>query len=148
VRERLEQARRELDAIIESLRNGSSEPPAGEERGEARPSPPVAEPALCQADGHTAPPAPAQAGAQGGVPVPTATTPEQPSSTPLDPESHSAAGADSEPVDEDADGARLVALNMALNRTPRDEIAKYLAEHFTLADREGLLDDIYASIGG
>ena len=43
----------------------------------------------------------------------------------------------------DEAGARLIALNMALNGTPREETAKYLAEHFALGDAEGLLDDVY-----
>ncbi|MGI9185226.1 MAG: DivIVA domain-containing protein [Solirubrobacteraceae bacterium] len=49
---------------------------------------------------------------------------------------------------DDAEGARLIALNMALNGTPRDETAKYLSENFTLADRDGLLDEVYASVEG
>jgi hypothetical protein len=44
----------------------------------------------------------------------------------------------------DEAGARLIALNMALDGTPREETARYLAEHFTLADPEGLLDDVYS----
>ena len=33
---------------------------------------------------------------------------------------------------------------MALNGTPRDETDRYLSENFDLADREGLLDEVYA----
>jgi DivIVA domain-containing protein len=51
------------------------------------------------------------------------------------------------PSDDEA-GARLVALNMALEGTPREQTAAYLAEHYTLSDVEGLLDDVYASAGG
>ncbi len=51
-----------------------------------------------------------------------------------------------EPVAEDLEGARLVALNMALNGTPRDETDHYLAENFELADRQSLLDEVYASV--
>ncbi len=47
----------------------------------------------------------------------------------------------------DSEGARLVALNMALNGTPREETDRYLAEHFELGDREALLDDVYARVG-
>jgi hypothetical protein len=55
-----------------------------------------------------------------------------------------------EPVEDgdDTEGARLIALNMALNGTPRDETDRYLAENFTLADRESLLDEVYASVEG
>ena len=47
------------------------------------------------------------------------------------------------PADADDAGARLIALNMALSGTPREETARYLAEHFQLADAEALLDDVY-----
>jgi DivIVA domain-containing protein len=47
----------------------------------------------------------------------------------------------------DEAGARLIALNMALGGSPRDETARYLAEHFSLADPEALLDDVYARAG-
>jgi DivIVA domain-containing protein len=47
----------------------------------------------------------------------------------------------------DSEGARLIALNMALNGTPRDETDRYLADHFELDDREALLDDVYARVG-
>jgi DivIVA domain-containing protein len=47
----------------------------------------------------------------------------------------------------DETGARLIALNMALSGTPREETARYLAEHFALADADGLLDDVYARAG-
>jgi DivIVA domain-containing protein len=49
---------------------------------------------------------------------------------------------------DDAEGARLIALNMALNGTPREETAKYLSENFQLSDRDGLLDEVYASVEG
>jgi DivIVA domain-containing protein len=49
---------------------------------------------------------------------------------------------------DDTEGARLIALNMALNGTPRDETDRYLAENFELADRDGLLDEVYASVEG
>jgi DivIVA domain-containing protein len=51
-----------------------------------------------------------------------------------------------EPVAEDLEGARLVALNMALNGTPREETDRYLAENFTLDDRQLLLDEVYSSV--
>jgi DivIVA domain-containing protein len=43
------------------------------------------------------------------------------------------------------ESARLIALNMVMNRTPRDEIDRYLAENFRLTDRGGLLDEVYSS---
>ncbi len=49
---------------------------------------------------------------------------------------------------EDLDGARLVALNMALNGDSREETGQYLAENFAVPDREQLLDEVYAAIEG
>ncbi len=50
------------------------------------------------------------------------------------------------PAPDDA-GARLIALNMALSGSSREETARYLAENFTLADPEALLDDVFARAG-
>ena len=47
-----------------------------------------------------------------------------------------------------AEGARLIALNMALNGTPRDETARYLEQNFELEDQDALLDEVYARVGG
>jgi DivIVA domain-containing protein len=60
---------------------------------------------------------------------------------------HAAAGSAGAGSD-DTEGARLIALNMALNGTPREETDRYLAENFQLADRAGLLDEVYASVEG
>jgi DivIVA domain-containing protein len=49
---------------------------------------------------------------------------------------------------EDLEGARLIALNMALNGNAREDIDRYLAENFDLADRDALLDEVYASVEG
>ena len=46
----------------------------------------------------------------------------------------------------DTEGARLIALNMALNGTPREETDRYLADNFELDDRGQLLDEVYASV--
>ncbi|MGI8579594.1 MAG: DivIVA domain-containing protein [Solirubrobacteraceae bacterium] len=59
---------------------------------------------------------------------------------------HAAAPANGD--ESDSEGARLIALNMALNGTPRDETDRYLAENFDLADRSTLLDEVYASVEG
>lgn len=48
----------------------------------------------------------------------------------------------------DLDGARLIALNMALNGESREQADRYLAENFDLSDREKLLDEVYAAIEG
>jgi DivIVA domain-containing protein len=63
------------------------------------------------------------------------------------------AAPDEEPAEQgpaggDAEGARLVALNMALSGSSREETERYLAErNFAVADRAALLDDVYAKIG-
>lgn len=47
----------------------------------------------------------------------------------------------------DEAGARLVALNMALEGAPREQAGRFLAEHYDIPDMEGLLDDVYTSAG-
>ena len=59
------------------------------------------------------------------------------------------AGADGDGAaseDDDIEGARLIALNMALNGQSREETDKYLAENFDLTDRAALLDEVYATV--
>jgi gas vesicle protein len=57
-----------------------------------------------------------------------------------------------EPVPQPADlpagqeGARVIALNMALNGSPREETARYLAENFELDDPDALLDEVYSRL--
>jgi DivIVA domain-containing protein len=48
----------------------------------------------------------------------------------------------------DRDDARLIALNMALNGTSREETERYLAQNFELPDRRGLVDEVYATVEG
>jgi len=71
--------------------------------------------------------------------APAAATPAQPA------EPVQAPAAD---PDADAEGARLIALNMALSGEPREATDRYLAENFDLADRSVLLDEVYASVEG
>jgi DivIVA domain-containing protein len=49
---------------------------------------------------------------------------------------------------DDIEGARLIALNMALNGNSREDIDRYLDENFDLDDRDALLDEVYASVEG
>jgi hypothetical protein len=53
-----------------------------------------------------------------------------------------------EPETADLDGARLIALNMALNGDSREQTDRYLAENFQLSNRRQLLDEVYAAIEG
>jgi DivIVA domain-containing protein len=48
----------------------------------------------------------------------------------------------------DLDGARLIALNMALNGESREATDLYLAENYQLADRQQLIEEVYAAIEG
>jgi DivIVA domain-containing protein len=92
----------------------------------------------------------ARAYAEDGFEAPTA--PAGPSSESASDEqglfSEPAAGSDATPVNGDLDGARLVALNMALNGDSREDTARYLEENFAVPDRERLLDEVYAAIEG
>ncbi len=45
------------------------------------------------------------------------------------------------------EGARLIALNMALDGIPREETARYLEENFELEDAKAILDEVYARVG-
>jgi hypothetical protein len=44
------------------------------------------------------------------------------------------------------EGARVIALNMALNGSSREDTARYLSENFELEDPEALLDEVYARV--
>jgi hypothetical protein len=46
----------------------------------------------------------------------------------------------------DLEGARLTALNMALNGDSRKATARYLAEHFGLSEPDRLIDEVYAAV--
>lgn len=75
------------------------------------------------------------------APEPVAPTPE----ADADRAPGDAPAVDARPEDEEA--ARIVALDMALGGTPREETERYLAEHYALTDPGGLLDDVYALAG-
>jgi DivIVA domain-containing protein len=49
---------------------------------------------------------------------------------------------------DDTESARLIALNMALSGSTREETDRYLADHFRLTDRRGLLDEVFESLEG
>jgi DivIVA domain-containing protein len=89
------------------------------------PPPPVAAAASPSLSSSSPPPAPVPA------PLVPASPPEQ-----------------SATENDDLDGARLIALNMALNGESRVATDRYLAEHYDLADRHKLLDEVYAAIEG
>lgn len=149
--QRIDAMESELGALIESLRTGANRLTAdltllqgnmGELYDAAGGPPPVA----------TAPVA--------SEPVAAPLEPSAPEPVALEPEPVEAAGlvepavaaqpplpASAGDAGGDVEGARLVALNMALNGTPRDETDAYLRDNFDLPDREGLLDEVYATVG-
>jgi DivIVA domain-containing protein len=116
---RLDDLERELGALLEALRK------SGEKLNEG----------LAQLQ--------SQASDLSGVVEPPA-APDEIVSVPGPPETPESTG---NGASEDEAGARLIALNMALSGTPREETARYLAEHFTLDDPEALLDDVYNRAG-
>lgn len=100
-----------------------------------------------------APPAPAPAPASAPVVVPaplaaTAPVPASPTLPPVSPPATAPRTDASERGGDDLDGARLVALNMALNGEPREQTDRYLADSFQLTDRAKLLDEVYAAVEG
>jgi hypothetical protein len=111
---RLDELERELGGLLDALRKSGERLNEGLERLQA------------------------QAGELGAV---AGEEPAEPADD-LEPADVVAAG-NGAPADADEAGARLIALNMALSGTPREETARYLAEHFRLTDPEALLDDVY-----
>jgi len=73
---------------------------------------------------------------------------EDPVDAELEPEAIRAPAAGTAGGDDDVEGARLIALNMALNGQTREETDKYLAENFDLSDRATLLDEVYSTVEG
>jgi hypothetical protein len=57
------------------------------------------------------------------------------------------AGGGEEPVREEPEGARIVALNMVLDGKSRDEVATHLRDEFDYPDSDKLLDDVYSRVG-
>jgi hypothetical protein len=94
------------------------------------------------------PPAPQAAAAKPPLSPPESTDPN----AHLDPEGPAAADGVGAPQaateNGDLDGARLVALNMALNGESREDAERYLAENYELVDRGKLIDEVYAAIEG
>jgi DivIVA domain-containing protein len=153
--ERIDAMENELGALIESLRTGSNRlnadlqllegnlasvknavvprPQFEPEAGSAAQRPPAAPPEAVE---QAAPAVPSAEPFEQSVDVTGAAAGEVLANGSAEP--RPANGGDDE-------SARLIALNMVMNRTPRDEIDRYLAENFRLTDRRGLLDEVYSS---
>ena len=144
LRERIEQMERDMTQLIIDLREG-----ADRLRGDldglqagtdalstaraATPSAPAPSPPLPEPRAVAPPPEPPP------EPEPAAAT--EPAAAPDPPATH-------EPKNGDSAAARIVALDMALSGTSREDTDRYLAENYDLADRAALLDEVYAAAGG
>jgi DivIVA domain-containing protein len=87
--------------------------------------------------------------APASVPQPSAQIPEQPPQMQPAVPASSATQAPAQSLSSgagDLDGARLIALNMALNGESRQDAERYLAAHFESIDRLKLIDEVYAAI--
>jgi DivIVA domain-containing protein len=147
---RLDSMETELGSLIESLRTGGNRLTADlkllennltEVQGVVVPRP--------QFEPEEPEPAPAIEPEPEPAVAETESTPET-AEAPAEPEAEVAGNGEvaADSGGEDAEGARLIALNMALNGTPREETARYLNENFSLSDANGLLDEVYASVEG
>lgn len=160
--QRVDAMEHELQALVESLRTGANRLTADlsllqgnmaelyDATGSPAPAQPVAPPVAPEPE--TAPEAePAGhdtelrlvADEPAAEPEPEPVAAPEPAQVPAPPAAAPAAGSTG-----DAEGARLVALNMALNGQSRDETERYLAENFDLPDRKALLDEVYATVDG
>ena len=145
----------EVNALISSLRSGAGrlaadltavEAGMGEMYGAASGRSAAAEPQ----------PQPSSATPATAAPQETSeSTPDSAMASPVAAQAQSPAQITGEPVAEappegggDVDGARLIALNMALNGESRSDTERYLAENFQLQDRLKLVDEVYAAIEG
>lgn len=151
--QRVDAMEAELGALVESLRTGANRLQAdlsllegnmSEVYGSAGQGRPV------RAVAESPREVPAPVAPEAAPPTPEAeAAPEEPvaeATTPLETVPEPAPAPAASDGDEDVEGARLIALNMALNGTAREETDRYLAENFDLSDRSALLDEVYSSI--
>jgi DivIVA domain-containing protein len=120
LRERIEQMERDITQLVVDLRTG-----AERLRGDL--------------DG-------LQAGTDALAAVRREAAPEPPAPEPAT--APPAAPAAEAPKNGDSAAARIVALDMALSGTPREDTDQYLAENYDVPDRAALLDEVYAAAGG
>ena len=146
--ERIDSMETELRTLLESLRSGANRVTAdlallqgavGDVRGSA--------PATLDAEPEPARPARVPAADPGAASEPAVAAEEEEEEEDEVPEAEVVEDDEGAERPADEEGARLIALNMALNGTPRDETEQYLQENFDLPDPQGLLDDVYARAG-
>ena len=128
LRERVEQMERDMTQLVIDLREGADRLRDDLDGLQAGTD------ALSTAD--AAPPAAAEPAEP--LPEPRAVAPA--------PEPPAAPGP--EPKNGDSAAARIVALDMALSGTSREDTERYLAENYDLPDRAALLDEVYAAASG
>jgi DivIVA domain-containing protein len=141
MRERLDAVGGEVQGLVEAVRAGAGrleedltalEERVGELAGTARSA--------------------GQDGARAGAPAPQAgefglAEPGGDERTATDADAAPDTPAGEEPTGDDTvEGARLIALNMALSGASREATDRYMAENFDLPDRAKLLEEVYGSV--
>jgi DivIVA domain-containing protein len=137
LRERIEQMERDMTQLVIDLREGADRLRGDLDALQAGTD------ALSSARGAapaapTPAPPPAEPRAVAPTPEPPAAAPEPPAPEPAP---------TPEAKDGDSAAARIVALDMALSGTSREDTDRYLAENYDLPDRAALLDEVYAAAG-
>ena len=138
LRERIEQMERDMTQLVIDLREGADRLRGDLDALQAGTD------ALSSARG-AAPAAPAPVEPPPAEPRAVAPTPEPPAAAPEPPAPGPATTP--EPKNGDSAAARIVALDMALSGTSREDTDRYLAENYDLPDRAALLDEVYAAAG-
>jgi DivIVA domain-containing protein len=137
LRERIEQMERDMTQLVIDLREGADRLRGDLDALQAGTD------ALSSARGAApAAPTPAPPSAE---PRAVAPTPEPPAAGPEPPAPEPAPTPEAK--DGDSAAARIVALDMALSGTSREDTDRYLAENYDLPDRAALLDEVYAAAG-
>ncbi len=116
---------------------------SGEQVQPSIPAPPPAAPRLDAPPPRPPTPPPASGAAAAHV------RPAQTDPPPLSPGESAEPGVHVDPESPDPgdlDGARLIALNMALNGETREDADRYLSENFQLADRGKLIEEVFAAV--
>jgi DivIVA domain-containing protein len=160
LRERIEQMESDMTQLIVDLREGADRLRGDLDELQAGTD------ALSAADGAAAPAAPAAPAAQPeaaappqAAAAPEAAAPATPAAAPEpaapatpaaapEPAAVATPAAAPAPKNGDSAAARIVALDMALSGTSREDTDRYLAENYDLPDRAALLDEVYAAAGG
>jgi hypothetical protein len=86
--------------------------------------------------------------ASAAAPPPPAAAEPEPEPAEPEPAAPATASPEAAPPGDGHEGARVIALNMALNGSSREETARYLSENFELENPEALLDEVYARVSG